>query len=88
MKPQDMIDVIQAHIDGKDIQYTSSATTVWTQASEPCWDFSIFKYRVKPEPREFIICDGEICTNDCRDDGGGAYTLCKNPEAFKVREVL
>ena len=47
MKHTEMIMVINAHAEGKAIQYSDQDD--WFDASHPCWDFSLRNYRVKPE---------------------------------------
>ena len=50
-----MIEVIQAFADGKDIEYIvrSNPDSDWIEADVPCWDWSSYDYRVKPEP---MVC--------------------------------
>ncbi len=60
MKNEDMIDVIQAHIDGKLVQYRRKNTDYdakWIDCvSNHLWDFVNIDYRVKQEPRKFMLC--------------------------------
>ncbi len=59
MKNEDMIDVIQAHIDGKLVQYRRKNTDYdakWIDCvSNHLWDFVNIDYRVKQEPRKFLL---------------------------------
>ncbi len=59
MKDEDIVKVVQAHIDGKKIQYRRSDADLdvkWGSCgSEPQWNFSFMDYRAEPEPRKFII---------------------------------
>lgn len=50
MKPQEMIDVIQAYIDGKQIQMCEWLKTDWNDCKllSPMFDFCHYEYRVKP----------------------------------------
>ena len=56
MDHDEMIAVIQAHKEGKEIQFrcVDDFDKTWTGYSEssPSWDFSEFEYRIKPEPRK------------------------------------
>lgn len=54
MTHDEMIAVIQAHRDGKAIEYTYGKHG-WMSATTPSWDFSAYTYRVKPEPREWWV---------------------------------
>jgi len=52
MSPQEMIDVIQAHKDGKQIQYQIHdwKNTRWEDVTiHPCWDFGRTNFRIKPK---------------------------------------
>ncbi len=92
MKPQAMIDVIQAYMDNKRIQVKSHSSEVgwYTIKSVDNFnpDFGVCDYRVKPEPREFRICpskdndfkDVVVCTRCTKD------ILCS--DSILVREVL
>lgn len=62
MKPDEIIEVVQAFKDGKDIQGRNlgvGASRKWYEigsGSSPCWNFESTEYRVKPaEPREFWV---------------------------------
>lgn len=50
MTPQEMIDVIQAHADGKQIQMHPKEDPVWFDCKppSPTFDFHRYEYRVKP----------------------------------------
>jgi hypothetical protein len=54
MSPQEMIDVIQAHKDGKQIQFSfkiekPSSDNCWLDAKIPTWNFTTCNYRIKPK---------------------------------------
>ena len=51
MTHDEMIAVIQAHRDGKAIQYRHKCSE-WSPAPQPNWNFSAYDYRIKPEPLE------------------------------------
>ena len=58
----EMIAVIQAHKDGKRVQWRNrgSEQNEWRDATPPTFSFGELEYRVKPEspepPREFWLC--------------------------------
>jgi hypothetical protein len=69
MTPQEMMGVIQAYVDGKRIQKTTSGRNNWVD--EPLswsisWDFSNYDYRIKPEPRIIYV-------NEYPDGIGGLF---------------
>lgn len=54
MSPQEMIDVIQAHKDGEQIQFSfktkkPSSDNYWIDAKTPTWNFATCNYRIKPK---------------------------------------
>lgn len=49
MTPQEMIDVIQAYKDGKQIESKSKDYNLWAPADFPSWDFAVREYRIKPK---------------------------------------
>ena len=51
MTHDEMIAVIQAHKEGKQIQYRRGENMQWLDCT-PQWDFVLFDYRIKPaEPK-------------------------------------
>jgi hypothetical protein len=59
MTHDEMIAVIQAHKDGKVIQFKRNCGVCdWTSLAKvklPHWNFSAVKYRVKPMPKEYWL---------------------------------
>lgn len=45
----DCIKVMQAYVDGKQIQYAESEMENWTDIESPDWDWDVYDYRIKPE---------------------------------------
>ena len=50
MTHDEMIEVIQAHKEGKSIQWRLAGRGAWTDTGKPNWNFDSKQYRVKPEP--------------------------------------
>ena len=48
------IDIMEAYLNGAQIQYKHYYDEEWCGLAEPSF-ISPFEYRVKPEPREFVI---------------------------------
>ncbi|WP_045736771.1 hypothetical protein [Xanthomonas sp. MUS 060] len=65
---QRMIEVMQAYIDGKQIECGDvGSCSVWTTISDPLWDWGCCDYRVKQEPRVIYVneySDGSIAPHD------------------------
>jgi hypothetical protein len=58
MTHDEMIAVIQAHKERKEIQSCLKGNDDWRDVLDPYWDFRTFNYREKPEPpkpREFWV---------------------------------
>ncbi len=91
MTHNEMIEVIQAHRDGKKIQ-AKSILIDWhdTVLNQPSWNFDVYDYRIKPEPREWwvnVYPDGDSYwyeTKEAADKQTSKYRL----ECRHVREVL
>ena len=54
MSPQEMIDVIQAHTHGKQIEFLHKtenplSKNCWIIAKTPTWNFTSYNYRIKPK---------------------------------------
>jgi hypothetical protein len=51
MKHAEMIMVIEAHSEGKAIEYKKIASSEWLSTNHPSFDFCRQLYRVKPTPK-------------------------------------
>lgn len=59
MTIDEMIAVLQAVKEGKQIQVrVGGESPFYDCLSSPVWDFAMFEYRIKPEPREFWLTPG------------------------------
>jgi len=47
---KEAIRVMQAYVDGKEIESVSRMGIVWMRAPEPCWDWLNCDYQIKPTP--------------------------------------
>ena len=53
MTPKEIINVVQAFEEGKEIEYREKNSNVpWKVASTPCWNFLNYNYRVKQKEKE------------------------------------
>lgn len=93
MTHDEMIEVIQAHKEGKQIQFNHHRSgDSWGDTNPPLWNFELNNYRAKPEPREFYILldkSGKVLytvgdIKDCKK----ALKACVTNSIIKVREVL
>lgn len=53
MQIDEMIAVLTAAKEGKRIQYKRHEFNEWYDNNDSRWNFEMFEYRVKPEPREW-----------------------------------
>jgi len=89
MTDDEIITIVTAHKEGKQIQLRCSNIPEWTDVvrNEPSWNFEMIEYRVAPEPRkprEWWVCidNGEIKSCLTRD----FYQSI--PSSILVREVM
>jgi hypothetical protein len=91
MTHDEMIAVIQAHKDGKMIQFKQKDVDGWVWAPRPCWNFSSHEYRIKPEPMEIwvnVYDDGETsCPYKSKDDAQQSG-INAGRRTVKFREAL
>lgn len=91
MELKDKIAVMQAALDGKEIEYRYHSSTVWLHCAKPIWDWSCNVYRVEPRaPRVYYLNIYRIgaSAHAFRDDAAtGASTGCLR-KAVKFIEVL
>jgi hypothetical protein len=59
------IEVMQAYVDGADIEYQQHDTPLWTRlvSDRPAWNWNQGNFRIKPKPREWcmmVMGDGRL----------------------------
>lgn len=66
MTDKEIIAVVQAHIEGKQIQFWGENSQKWLDCAnnEPEWDFCSFDFRVKPKPKARPYKDRDECWAD------------------------
>ncbi len=84
MTDDEILEVVQAHKDGKRIEVYEGAS--WKIcAFQPPWNFGMFDYRVAPEPRK--PREWWICPNPKHEGFDFAYSSGNYP-LIRVREVI
>ena len=78
-RAKELLPMIQAFADGKEIEYRSLSLGKWIPTSTPSWE-DVVEYRIKPEPREWWIDLPELLVYE---QANPPY-----PNAIKVREVI
>ena len=78
---KEMIAVLEAAQEGKQIQATlHNGSGNFVSCDGPCWNFDMFEYRVKPEPKQCWVAFNE--------DGGVVNVTCNLPENSRFEYIL
>jgi len=100
MTNKEIIEVVQAAEQGKQIEVRLKGFTAWVafDVAEENWDFQKYEYRVAVEPREFklIWWPGEECTRGTCINGRSGWHVydvasdLSGPEwrVILVREII
>lgn len=79
-----VVTVMQAWLDGATIENRRRGCEGEWIAAEPVWDWDLFEYRIKPEPREWVLY--ALSEGGMLHVGHNAPASCH--AAIRVREVL
>lgn len=60
----DCIKVMQAYVEGKQIQYKDDE--VWINIENPDWDWHNWEYRIKPEPKYRPFKNAQECLEEMK----------------------
>lgn len=63
---KELLPIIQAFVEGKTIEFRESGCTLWTESVSPIFNFAIFEYRIKPEPKYRPFKDAEECWQEMK----------------------
>lgn len=58
---KELLPIIQAFVKGKTIEFRERGCTLWTESISPIFNFAIFEYRIKPEPKYRPFRNAEEC---------------------------
>ena len=72
----DYIKVMQAYVEGKQIQYKDDE--VWIDIDDPDWDWHSWEYRIKPEPNYRPFRDSEECWQEMQNHRPFGWIKDKN----------
>lgn len=64
------IEVMQAYVDGKEIEVKSFGSAPFKEIPNPVWDWYRNEYRVKPESKVRPYANADECFNDMLKHGG------------------
>ena len=85
MTDKEIIEVIQAHSEGKQIQFRNKLfIPVWTDCvdNEPSWDFCTRDYRVKPEKKTRPYKGREECWADMQKHEPFSWVKAKDTDNY------
>jgi hypothetical protein len=89
---QEKIKVMQAHVEGKTIEYRYlspfSWNGQWEVVKDPAWNWHSCEYRVKKEPRTFYIVNlcGDLYAFTDKDKALEFMSHYSSPSLIKVVE--
>lgn len=86
------IEVMQAFVDGKVVEYRWAAHTTepWETATSPSWSWGQVEYRIKPQPKEIWVNEyttGEAYNYDSPSDAAKALDATEG-RTVHYREVI
>lgn len=90
MTDKEIVNVVQAHIEGKQIQYYNENLNEWFDCADniPCWDFGSFDYRVKPESKVRPYKDQDECWNDMQKHQPFGWIKIKDSSTYEFLEII
>lgn len=90
MNTKEMIAVMQAFVDGKDVQCKLKSDEVWEGGEWFSWDWRAYVYRVKPEPNVVYVNEytNNISVYRCKENAENMATSSVIRKAVKYIEVI
>jgi len=90
---KEKIEVMQAALDGKEIERNTGTNNGWQPEPDPDWSWDCWDYRIKPEPMEFwinVYVDGEegVFTHYSEEAAVDFASTRLDLKTIKVREVM
>lgn len=83
MTPDELIAVIQAYKEGKQIQWKAEHSEIWRDCEgSPCWDFNHIDYRIKPKPHYRPFKSAKEVMEAIKEHG--IYTHCILTDAYHL----
>ena len=83
---QEMIDIMQAYQEGKQIQIYDKMHKQWVD-DEPNWNWSLHDYRIKPEPEFVPFENTEEFLEAQRKHGGGLINIFED-EVLEANNIF
>ena len=83
---QEMIDIMQAYQEGKQIQIYDKMHKQWFVDCEPNWNWGLHEYRIKPEPEFAPFECAEEFLEAQRKHGGGLINILED-EVINANDI-
>ena len=64
MTLREKIEVMEAFERGEEIEYTPLMEEIWRGTTIPAWDWALYKYRIKPKPKQVVVIEKWLCQHD------------------------
>lgn len=77
---KELLPIIQAFVKGKTIEFRERGCTLWTESISPIFNFAIFEYRIKPEPKYRPFKDADECWQEMQKHKPFGWVKDKNKE--------
>ena len=82
---QEMVDIMQAYQEGKQIQIYDKIHNQWVD-EEPSWNWGLHEYRIKPEPEFAPFESTEEFLEAQRKHGGGLINILED-EVINANDI-
>lgn len=77
-----ILPIIQAFVKGKTIEFRERGCTLWAESISPIFNFAIFEYRIKPEPKYRLFKDAEECWQEIQKHQPFGWVKDKEKENY------
>ena len=86
---KELLPIIQAFVKGKTIEFRERGCTLWTESISPIFNFAIFEYRIKPEPKYRPFKDAVECWQEMQKHQpfGWVKKTCGNCNFLHIMEL-
>lgn len=86
---KELLPIIQAFVKGKTIEFRERGCTLWTESISPIFNFAIFEYRIKPEPKYRPFKDADECWQEMQKHKpfGWVKKTCGNCNFLHIMEL-
>ena len=88
-RAKELLPIIQAFVKGKTIEFRERGCTLWTESISPIFNFAIFEYRIKPEPKYRPFKDAVECWQEMQKHQpfGWVKKTCGNCNFLHIMEL-